>query len=90
MMLCLVATAPVVVPSALAAQNPVAAQEKVNVNTATSKELEKLSGIGKVAAQRIIEYRTEKGAFTSIEDLTKVKGIGQSTLEKIRSQITLQ
>ncbi len=57
-------------------------QEKVDLNTATSKELEGLSGIGAVYAQRIIDSRP----FSSVDDLIKVKGIGEKTLQKIKDQ----
>lgn len=61
----------------------------LNINTASVKELEALPGIGKVAAERIVAYRTEKGKFTSVEGLLKVKGVGDKTLEKIRSRIAV-
>lgn len=61
----------------------------VNINRAELKELEGLPGIGKVKAQAIIDYRAEHGAFENIENLTRVKGIGLSTVEKLRDQITV-
>ena len=61
----------------------------VDINTATFDELQTLSGIGPVIAQRIIDYRTENGAFTSIEDLLNVKGIGEATLNKFRDRVTV-
>lgn len=64
-------------------------QDKINVNTASIKELQGLPGIGRVTAQRIIDYRTANGPFTATEDLLKVKGIGKSTLEKISDRIVL-
>ncbi len=66
-----------------------AAVLSVNVNTASASELQRLPGIGKVTAQNIIDYRTEKGEFSSPEDLLKVKGIGSKTLEGIRDQIAV-
>ncbi|APG27659.1 hypothetical protein A7E78_07290 [Syntrophotalea acetylenivorans] len=62
----------------------------VNVNAASVTELQTLPGIGRVTAQRIIDYRTAKGPFATLEDLLKVKGIGQSTLQKIGDRIVLQ
>ena len=62
----------------------------IDVNSANLQELQRISGVGPVIAQRIIDYRNAHGAFTSIEDLRKVKGIGAARLEQIRPQITLQ
>lgn len=59
----------------------------VNLNTATAEELDTLSGIGEVLAQRIIEYRTENNGFSTIEELMEVKGIGEKTFEKNRDRI---
>ena len=57
----------------------------VDINTASQEELETLSGVGPVLAQRIIEYREANG----LEELLEVKGIGEKTLEKFREDITL-
>ena len=56
----------------------------LNLNTATAKELQVLPGIGPKIAERIVKYREKNGPFSSVDDLTKVKGIGQKKLEKIR------
>lgn len=61
----------------------------ININTATSQELQTLRGIGPAMAQRIIEYRQTSGGFSTVDDLTNVKGIGEKTLEKIRDSITV-
>ncbi len=61
---------------------------RININTATFQELQTLRGIGPAMAQRIIEYRQTSGKFSTVDDLTNVKGIGEKTLEKIRTSIT--
>ena len=60
---------------------------RININTATSQELQTLRGIGPALAGRIIEYRQTSGGFSTVNDLTNVKGIEEKTLEKIRDNI---
>ncbi|MFQ6342364.1 ComEA family DNA-binding protein [Campylobacter sp. VTCC 70190] len=61
----------------------------VNINTATLEELKTLNGIGEAKAKAILEYRGEAN-FTSIDDLKKVKGIGQKLFEKIKNDIVVE
>ena len=61
----------------------------VNINTADEKELDKLPGIGPAMAKRIVEYRTENGAFQSPEEIKRVKGIGDAKYEKMKDKIAL-
>jgi competence protein ComEA len=63
---------------------------KININTATLAELDTLPGIGAAIAQRIIDYRSQNGDFKTIEDLKKVRGIGDALLSQIKDLITVQ
>lgn len=63
--------------------------EKVNLNTATIEQLTQLSGIGPVMAERIVEFRQTR-AFSSVDELILVQGIGEKTLEKLRDQLTTE
>lgn len=63
---------------------------RININTADAKTLESLPGIGPAYASRIIEYRTKNGAFTSYDELLKIKGIGKKRLEKLLPFIQLK
>ena len=65
-------------------------EDKVNINTADADRLDALPGIGPVLAQRIIDWRTANGPFTSPEDLLQVSGIGQTTLDGLRDRITTE
>ena len=60
----------------------------VDINTATSEQLQTLPGIGPVLAQRIIDYREANGPFQSIGELINVTGIGEKKLESIWDLVT--
>jgi competence protein ComEA len=66
-----------------------AEEQKVSINTAGEEQLCTLKGIGPATAQRIISYREENGLFQTLEDLMRVKGIGQATFDKIKDMISL-
>lgn len=61
----------------------------VNINTASATELETLSGVGEVIAAAIVDYRTQNGPFTSVDQLEDVSGIGPATMEEIRDSVTV-
>ncbi len=60
----------------------------ININTASQEELLVLPFIGEKIARRIIEYRRQKGKFSSIDDLKKVKGIGEKKLQVLKEYVT--
>jgi competence protein ComEA len=62
-----------------------AQMQKINLNTATVEQLTSLPGVGAKKAQAIVEYRSKVGKFKSVEDLTKVKGIGEKMIVKLRA-----
>ncbi|MBO5096660.1 MAG: helix-hairpin-helix domain-containing protein [Bacilli bacterium] len=62
---------------------------KISLNKSTLKELMTLSGIGESKAKAIIEYREKNNGFKSIEEIKNVSGIGNSTYEKIKDNITI-
>ncbi len=65
------------------------ASQRININTAEAWLLDALPGIGEATAQAIIEYRTENGQFEEIADLKNIKGIGDSTFEKLQDKVTV-
>ena len=66
---------------------PVRSAGPIMINRATAKEFESLDGIGPVLAARIVNYRKVNGAFTAIEDLKKVPGIGEITFAKFQEKL---
>ena len=83
------AAAPAIMTASTA---PVAAAsvEKININTASIKELQKLDGVGRGVAQRIVDYREANGPFKRGEDLRKVEGVGAAMFERNRERIVVK
>ncbi len=66
-----------------------AANPKVDINSATLEQLEAVNGIGHDTAQQILAYKQEHGPFHSLNDLLKVKGVGKVRLEALREAFTV-
>ena len=62
----------------------------VNLNTATEAELASLDGVGEAKAAAIIKYREDNGPFETVDDFTAVPGVGDSTLERNRDNLTVE
>ena len=62
---------------------------RVHLNSATLEQLDELPGIGPVTAQKILDYRSEHGAFGSVDELDAVPGIGPATLDELRDLVDL-
>jgi competence protein ComEA len=65
------------------------AADKIDLNTATSEELQMLNGVGPSTADAIIQYRDAHGKFKTIDELANVKGIGDKKLEKLSNDLTV-
>jgi competence protein ComEA len=74
-------------PKTVAPKIDLTLDSPVRINSASVAELCRIKGIGKVTANKIIDYRTQKGRFTKPADLLKVKGIGPKKLKLIQSQV---
>jgi competence protein ComEA len=72
------------------AQKPApASTEKVNLNTATSEQLQSIPGIGPSTAKSILDYRAKVGKFSKIEEVINVKGIGEKKFQKIKDRLAV-
>jgi competence protein ComEA len=68
-------------------KSPAAAPAPINLNSATSAELEKLPGVGPAMAARILEYRQKNGGFKKVEDLMNVQGIGERNFLRLKALV---
>jgi competence protein ComEA len=74
-------------PPGLSGQPP--GSGRVNLNSATLAQLDGLPHIGPVLAQRILDFRTEHGRFTSVDELNEVSGIGEKTFADLQPLVTV-
>ena len=77
----------VALPHSLAKKKPPV--KPVNINTATSEELQQVPGIGPATAQKILQMRKSYGPFKSVDDLLAIRGLGQKRLDKMRKYLTV-
>jgi len=64
--------------------------QPIDINRASAEELTAIPGVGMTIAQRIVDFREKNGPFRRVEDLLKVKGIGEKSLEKIRPHVKVE
>jgi competence protein ComEA len=62
--------------------------QPINLNAATSEELQQVPGIGPATADKILQMRKSYGAFKSVDDLLAIRGIGKKRLDKMRKYLT--
>ncbi len=87
---CCWVAAPFALATGTASANGSASSSCININTASLEQLQQLTGIGPTIAQRIIDYRSKVGAFSTPEDIKNVKGIGEARYQKIKDQICVK
>lgn len=63
------------------------AVDKIDLNTATSEQLQMLNGVGPSTADAIIQYRDAHGEFKTVDELTNVKGIGEKKLQQLSEDL---
>ena len=61
----------------------------VDLNSASEEQLQEVPGIGPSLAKKIVDFRKENGPFKTVDDLLKVRGIGEKSLEKLRAHLTV-
>ena len=77
------------VPTPVAVE-PGEVNQPIRLNSGSEGELQQLPTIGPKTASRIVEYRRQHGAFKTLEELAKIRGVGKRTLEKIRPHVVLE
>ncbi|NOY44729.1 MAG: helix-hairpin-helix domain-containing protein [Deltaproteobacteria bacterium] len=84
------ATVPVAATAAQEAGTQQAATERIDLNTASVEQLMGLKGVGEVTARAIVDYREQNGPFRSVDDLVRVRGIGEKKLEALRPFVKVE
>ena len=75
--------------SVMAQKSTAAPAEKININSATSEQLQAIPGIGPATAKAILEYRAKVGKFNKIDEIINVKGIGEKKFQKIKDRLAV-
>jgi competence protein ComEA len=75
--------------SVLAQKSATPAAEKINLNSASSEQLQSIPGIGPATAKNILDYRAKVGKFNKIEEIINVKGIGEKKFQQIKDRIAI-
>jgi competence protein ComEA len=78
---------PATTGSAATGSEAAPASGPLHLNTATAEQLDELPGVGPVTAQKIVDYRAQHGAFSSVDDLDAIPGIGPARLEQLRELV---
>ena len=81
--------APGGIAAGVASNAPPSAGSLVNLNTATGEQLETLPGVGPVTAEKILAWRESHGAFSSVDELLEIDGIGEKTFAQLAPLVTL-
>jgi len=77
------------IAAGVASKAPPSAGALVNLNTATGEQLESLPGVGPVTAEKILSWRESHGAFSSVDELLEIDGIGEKTFAELAPLVTL-
>ncbi len=81
--------APVAAAPASAQKAAASEARPIDLNSADSAALESVPGIGKSLSQRIVSFREKNGPFQSVDDLLKVQGVGEKSIQKLRPYLTV-
>jgi len=79
--------APAATPAVAGGADAAAPPAPIQLSTATLEQLDSLPGVGPATAQKILDYRTKHGAFSSVDELDAVPGIGPKRLEQLRDLV---